>query len=209
MNYRQMCYTCNRPKSLCLCCDINPIETNTKFIILMHPKEFKQIKNNTGRLTHVSLKNSELLVGVDFTTHKRVNTILNDPKNYCVILFPSEDSICINDDKLKLNGRQLVVFIIDATWDSAKPILRLSKNLHYLPKISFTHTKTSAYKFKKQPFKEALSTIESTLCLLEILQKQELEDISNKNLEKFLNPFEKMVKFQMEYKSSKPRYREK
>ena len=207
MNYRQMCYKCNRPKSFCLCYDIKPIETNTKFVILMHPKEFKYIKNNTGRLTHISLKNSDLFVGVDFSNHNRVNMLLTDPKNYCVILFPSESSICINEEKLKLDDKQLVVFIIDATWDSAKPMLRLSNNLHKLPKISFTHTKTSTYKFKKQPFPEALSTMESTLCVLEILKKQGLEAICDKDLEKFLNPFEKMVKFQMEFVSSKPRYR--
>jgi DTW domain-containing protein YfiP len=173
----------------------------------MHPKEFKYIKNNTGRLTYISLKNSELFVGVDFSTHNRVNMLLNDSQNYCAILFPSSDSICINEEKLELNNRQLVVFIIDATWDSAKPMLRQSKNLHNLPKISFTHTKTSAYKFKRQPFAEALSTMESTLCVLEILQNQGLEAICDTDLEQFLNPFEKMVKFQMKYKSSKPRYR--
>jgi len=172
----------------------------------MHPKEFKYIKNNTGRLTHISLKNSDLFVGVDFSNDNRVNMLLTDPKNYCVILFPSESSICINEEKLKLDDKQLVVFIIDATWDSAKPMIRLSNNLHKLPKISF-HTKTSTYKFKKQPFPEALSTMESTLCVLEILKKQGLEAICDKDLEKFLNPFEKMVKFQMEFVSSKPRYR--
>ncbi len=173
----------------------------------MHPKEFKYIKNNTGRLTHISLKNSKLFVGVDFSNHNGVNTLLSDPKNYCTILFPAQDSICINEEKLELNDRQLVVFIIDATWDSAKPMLRQSTNLHSLPKVSFTHTKNSAYKFKRQPFAEALSTMESTLCLLEILQNQGLEAICDNDLEKFLNPFEKMVKFQMKFKNSKPRYR--
>ena len=207
MNYRQMCYNCNRPTSSCLCHDINAIETNTKFVILMHPKEFKQIKNNTGRLTHLSLSNSELFVGVDFTNHIKVNALINNPKNFCTVLFPKKDSICINDEKLNLQGRQLIVFIIDATWDSAKPILRKSLNLHPLPKISFTHTKTSAYKFKRQPFAEALSTMESTLCVLEILNHQKIESLSDKALETFIEPFEKMVRLQMKFISSQPRFK--
>jgi len=207
MNYRKMCYKCNRPQNLCLCSDIKPIETNTKFVILMHPKEFKHIKNNTGRLTHISLKNSDLFVGVDFSNHNRVNTLLNDPKSYCTILFPSQDSICINKEKIELDGRQLVIFIIDATWESAKPILSQSKNLHNLPKISFSHTKTSAYKFKQQPFAAALSTMESTLCVLEILNYHGEESISKECLENFLNPFEKMVEFQMKFVSTQPRFK--
>ncbi len=207
MNYREMCYDCNRPKNSCLCCDIKPIETNTKFVILMHPKEFKYIKNNTGRLTYLSLKNSELFVGIDFSQHSKINSLINDQNNYCTILYPGENSICLNEQKLNLEGKQLVIFIIDATWDSSKPMLRQSVNLHNLPRISFTHTKTSAYGFKRQPFAEALSTMESTLCVLEILQNQKIESICEKELEKFLNPFEKMVKVQMKFKSSEPRYK--
>ncbi len=203
MNYRQMCYDCNRPKNFCLCQYIKPLDTVTKFIILMHPKEFKKIKNNTGRLTHLSLKNSKLFVGVDFANHKQINNLINNPKNYCTILYPGKNSICINEKNLKLYGRQLVVFIIDATWDSSKPMLRLSTNLHKLPKISFVHTKTSAYNFKRQPFVEALSTIESTLAVLEALNTQGFEN--NLPLEYFLKPFEELIKFQNNF-TRNPRY---
>jgi DTW domain-containing protein YfiP len=172
----------------------------------MHPKEFKHIKNNTGRLTHLSLKNSELFVGVDFTCHKKLNSILNDKNNSCYVLFPSKKSISLNEQKLE-SKKRLVILIIDATWDSAKPILRLSKNMHKLPFISFAHTKTSGYKFKKQPFKEALSTMESTLTLLEILNEQKVESLLDKELKSFIEPFKKMVKFQMKYAAVKPRFR--
>ena len=63
---REKCYRCYRPKSSCMCSHIHEIETNTKFIILMHPKEFKKTKNGTGRLTHLSLPNSHLFIGIDF-----------------------------------------------------------------------------------------------------------------------------------------------
>ncbi len=194
-----MCYECNRPKSVCLCQFISKIDTKTKFVILMHPKEFRYIKNNTGRLTHLSLSNSELLVGVDFSDDRRVNALIDDPNNYCAILYPSNDSTSLNNQKLELKGKKLTLFLIDATWDSAKPILRLSKNLHQLPRISFTHTKTSAYGFKKQPFKEALSTMESVGMILEILDAQGVEDLTKSELDNFLKPFNEMVKLQKRY----------
>ncbi len=209
MNYRKMCYLCNRPANICLCTFIKPVATKTKFIILMHPKEFKSIKNNTGRLTHLSLKNSYLFVGIDFSNHNKINSIISNDKNYCVVLYPAKNSICLNEKKLYLDEKDLVIFIIDATWDSSKPMLRLSENINKLPKISFTHTKKSAYKFKRQPFVQALSTIESTSYILEILKEQKVESISKKAICEFLNPFEEMVKFQMNFINTKPRFRDK
>ena len=207
MNYRIMCYDCNRPKNCCLCSYVRAIDTKTKFIILMHPKEFKSIKNNTGRLTQMSLKNSTLFVGVDFSHHDKINALISNPKNYCIALYPAKNSIYLNEKRLNLDNKQLVIFIIDATWDSSKPMLRLSENINSLPKISFTHDKTSAYKFKRQPFASALSTIESTLSILEILKEQGVENISKKDLEDFLNPFEELVKFQVRFKNFKPRFK--
>ena len=46
--------------------------TRTKFVILMHPYEFKRIKANTGRLTHLCLADSELHVGESFDDHAAV-----------------------------------------------------------------------------------------------------------------------------------------
>ena len=194
-----MCYRCNRPEAFCLCKSVTPVATNTKFVLLIHPKEYKRIKNNTGRLTHLSLTNSVLFSGVDFSRHTGLNKILSDPGNFCVILYPSDDSLCLNDTVLPLHDKQLVIILIDATWASARPMLRLSRNLHTLPKITFSHAKTSAYSFKRQPFAAALSTIESTHAVLEILQKQKIENIPEKKLQHFLDPFYEMVKLQLKF----------
>ena len=46
---REMCYRCFRPKAACLCADIVPMPTRTRFVLLMSPKEFKEEKAATGR----------------------------------------------------------------------------------------------------------------------------------------------------------------
>src|SRR5204863_7017150 len=62
---RETCYRCFCPKALCWCASIQPMATRTKFVFLMHPKEYKQETAVTGRLTHLCLSNSELHVGVE------------------------------------------------------------------------------------------------------------------------------------------------
>jgi len=38
--------------------------TRTKLVFLMHPKEFKDQRTGTGRLTHLCLADSELHMGI-------------------------------------------------------------------------------------------------------------------------------------------------
>ncbi len=194
---RTTCYHCYRPTELCLCATIQPIQTETKFVILMHPKEFKKTKNGTGHLTHLSLPNSELFVDVDFTHHNRVNAILNDERNLCYVLYPGKESLPLNAQKIEIQGKQLVIFIIDGTWPCSVKMLRLSHNLQRLPKLSFTHTKISQFQIKEQPKDFCLSTIESTLTILELLNSHELETIDEENFKRFLDPFLAMVAYQI------------
>src|SRR5882724_11748685 len=85
---RETCYRCFWPKPLCWCGSIVPMTTRTKFVFLMHPKEYKREKAATGRLTHLCLANSELHVGVGFDEDETVQTLLRDPQNFSVLLYP-------------------------------------------------------------------------------------------------------------------------
>lgn len=195
---RAKCYTCYRPMSSCMCSRVKPIQTNTRFIILMHPKEFKKTKNGTGRLTHLSLPNSELYIDVDFSDHTAVNALINDESNCCYVLYPGKESVHLNTQKIDAHGKQLVIFIIDSTWPCSVKMLRLSRNLQRLPKLSFTHSKTSQFQIKEQPADFCLSTIESTLTILELLNAHGLETIETESFEHFLDPFLSMVDLQLE-----------
>jgi len=182
-----------------MCSYIQAVETKTKFIILMHPKEFKKVKNGTGHLTHLSLKNSELYVGVDFTNHKIINEIISTYQSY--LLYPSADAINISKQGLNLDTtshlkKERAIFIIDSTWSCSLKILRDSKNLHSLDHISFDSIKLSQFKIKEQPNDYCLSTIESTLSVLEGLNKWKIENLNDDELDGFLNPFHEMIAYQ-------------
>jgi DTW domain-containing protein YfiP len=172
------------------------IETDTKFVILMHPKEFKKVKNNTGHFTHQSLSNSELFIGIDFSEHKRINEIIASHQSY--ILFPSKEAHNLTQSAPKLSSKPLALFLIDSTWSCTKSIFYHSKNLQNLKHMSFTTTKASQYEIKEQPDAAYLSTIESTLVVLEALKRHGVEDIKEESLELFLTPFYKMIAYQKE-----------
>ncbi len=193
---REKCYKCYRPKSSCMCEHFEHIKTQTKFVVLMHPKEFKKVKNNTGHFTHQSLDNSELFIGIDFTHNKRINEIIATHESY--ILFPSQNAVNLTTTQPKSSEKPLAVFLIDSTWACTKKMFTQSQNLQKLKHMSFTTTKTSQYQIKIQPDENYLSTIESTLVVLELLQEWGIEKIQQEALDSFLNPFHAMITYQQE-----------
>ena len=136
-------------------------------------------------------------MGIDFSAHKEINAILNDPENNCFVLYPSETSINLNTENISKEHKNTVLFLIDSAWPCSRAMLKASPNLDALPKVSFTHTKNSAFVFKEQPQAYCLSTMESTLCVLELLNTHHIENIKIKSLKNFLSPFKKMVEYQL------------
>jgi len=195
---RQTCYRCYRPKSSCMCGHVYPIVTQTKFIVLMHPKEFRKTKNGTGHLTHLSLPNSELFVGIDFTHHARINEIIATHESY--VLYPSKQAINLSQMPLHVAHmkQKIAIFLIDSTWACSLKMMRMSQNLHPLRHISFDATKRSEFKIKEQPMEYCLSTMESTLTVLELLKQWNIEAISDENVKAFLTPFHAMVSYQLQ-----------
>jgi len=198
-NFRDLCLQCLRPQKACICKHVQKIETKTRFLILMHPMEQKKVKNGSGRMTYLSLPNSEIIVDVDFTQNQQLNKYIDDPAFHCHILYPGEEAINISQNTIPgAKSKNLVVILIDATWPCAKKMMKLSKNLHNLPRISFDNTKPSIFEIKHQPHEMCLSTMEATLKVLEEFTAREIEHLEAAAMTNFLNPFKAMIKYQIE-----------
>jgi DTW domain-containing protein len=196
---RITCYRCFWPKALCWCGTVTPMATRTKFVLLMHPKEFKKEKAATGRLTHLCLANSEIHCGIEFDGHEAVQALIADPKNFPVLLYPGREAVNLSNGSAAqlaaLSSQQLVVFILDATWALARKMLKLSPTLQRLPKIMFTPSAPSRYIIKQQPHAACLSTLEATHELLLALERAGLDGYPLP--EQLLQVFHRMQDFQM------------
>jgi DTW domain-containing protein len=175
---RENCYRCFWPKPLCWCASIQPMMTKTKFVFLMHPKEYKQEKAATGRLTHLCLPNSEVHVGVEFDENESVRALIEDRRNFPVLLYPGETARNLSEGALRPDefaGRQLVIFLLDGTWSCARKMLKLSPSLQGLPRVMFSTDRRSRYVIKQQPQEGCLSTLEATHELLLALERAGLD----------------------------------
>jgi DTW domain-containing protein YfiP len=163
---RQCCLVCRRPAAACYCALVKPFNSHPRFVILIQPREAKH-RLATGRMAHLCIANSSLIEGVDFSHHQQVEAIIHDPNVFSVLLYPERSSIdlsALSTDERKgvmPAGKEFVVFIPDGTWKTARKIVRLSRNLNTLPRVSFNPPTRSMYRIRRQPRPNFYCTLEA------------------------------------------------
>jgi DTW domain-containing protein YfiP len=207
-----LCLTCRRRLRTCVCEYLKPFKTSSRFLILMHPMEFKKEKVGTGRFSHLILKNSEIIVDIGFDNNKRFQEMLKDSEYQTYVLYPGDKAINLSEGEVKekLSPKRKQFVVIDGTWPCAKKMMRLTTSLHQLPRVSFTTERRSEFKVKHQPLPECLSTVESIHQVLSELNRAGIESTHGAE-DNLMDVFRKTVEQQVELASdtSRPGYRRK
>ena len=190
---RQVCSTCKRPPSVCYCSALVQVTNRIKVLIIQHPLEQKH-PFNTGRMAHVCLSNSDLIVA-EHLSDKKLDEILSVSS---VLLYPSlswlpkvEQLNSETEDVEKIE--QLIV--IDSNWNKSKKMLHINPRLQALPRFSLQGHEKSNYQIRKSSMSESLSTIESIAQALSQLEE-------NQTYNQLLKPFDQMITLQQANKST-------
>ncbi len=195
---REICRSCFQPGFSCFCAFVRPFAPNVEFVILTHPIEVKHRRIATGRMSHLILENSHWFMGHDYSEDEALNALLADPGRHCVILYPGARSVNLShlspEERFDLfpEGKLPTVIVIDGTWATARKMMRLSRNLHGLPRVGFTPTKPSDFRVRQQPSEECYSTIEAIHYTLELLGD------GGREHDHLLYVFDRMVNRQLE-----------
>lgn len=208
-----LCLKCRRRLLTCICQHLKPFKTYSRFIILMHPMEFKKEKVGTGRFSHLILENSQIFVDINFDENQGFLKSLHDPQYDSYVLYPGEEVINLSEpvsNPAFLNQKPKQFIVIDGTWPCAKKMMKLSTCLHDIPRVSFSSKRTSAFKVKHQPLPECLSTVESIHQVILELNRLGIERTEGAE-ENLIDVFSKTVDQQIELAQdeSRPGYRRK
>lgn len=180
--------------------------TRTRIVLLMHPMEWKNERCTTGRLACLNLEKSEIIQGIAFDDHPRVRALADDPANFACLVYPGPGAISLSrrgsasplgpggELGPRMAGRDLVVFLIDATWACSRTILRRSPGLMRLPRLMFEPREPSRWYIKRQPEAWCLSTLESVHELLLALEEAGLDAYPDKT--RLLDVFARMQAYQ-------------
>ena len=209
---RESCMRCRRAKEACLCPTAPPMETRSRIVLLMHPKEDRRERTGTGRLACLNLARAEIIPGIALDGHPRVRELIDDPANRAVLLYPSPGAINLSEPGEAAarfagepGGGNLVVFLVDATWACSKAVLRGSPGIAGLPRLQFRPREKSRWVIKRQPHDHCLSTIEAIHELLCALEAAGLDSYPDK--QRLLGVFAAMQDYQIARATAAPRPR--
>ncbi len=202
--FRDLCVACLQPEFSCYCQHIQSFDPKIKFAILIHPIEVRR-RIATGRMSHLSLKNSELIMGQNYTQNDEVNRLLASEEYDPVVLYPGRSSLNLTEApkleraKIFQPDKMPLVFVIDGTWATAKKMMRESQNLNVLPRICFTPPGPSQFRVRKQPGENCYSTIEAIHHSIELLGDAVGFDSASRRHDRLLYVFNRMVERQLQF----------
>lgn len=174
-----------------------------KFVILIHPLEVKR-RIATGRMSHLILQDSHLVQGEDYTDDKEVNAILEDPTLHPVILYPGRSSTDLSamapNERASLfpASKRLAVFVIDGTWNTARKMMHVSRNLHGIEQVRFSLPTPSRFRVRKQPAEGCFSTIEAIHQAIELIGPGRGFDLESRAHDNLMGVFDHLVEQQLE-----------
>lgn len=201
--FRDRCGACLQPDFSCYCQWLQPFDPKIQFVILIHPIEVRR-RIATGRMAHMSLMNSRLISGHNYTNNTELNRILDDPENHCMMLYPGRLSKNLTpmsaQERFDIipDNKRLTLLVIDGTWSTARKMVHLSQNIKSLPRICFSPDTPSNFRVRKQPRRECVSTIEAIHHTLDLIGPACGFQTQPRTHDSLLNVFDNMVNRQLE-----------
>jgi len=159
---RAVCAVCLRAQSACICRWIAPVAPQAALLVLLHPLEVGNAKNS-GRLLHLSVAGSELMVGEAFDADV-LDGLLHADGRTPVLLYPHtpDDRNLPPPSALPaLPASMLRLVVLDATWRKSRKMLYLNPALQLLPRLALTDVAPSNYRIRKAHAPHQLSSLEA------------------------------------------------
>lgn len=212
---RQFCWTCHRSLAACFCANVQPFISPIDIALIVHPYEARSTIG-TAWILRRSINNIAWIrsKGRDLDENQNFIELLNREHRIPLLLFPgahafnlSQDSTQSWQDLVPHTHRPLFI-IVDGTWTQAKAMVRKSRLLSTLPRVSFDTSTLSEYQFKKQPKPACLSSVEGVHRVIEVLSERGWAELpALKEHDQMLEIFRTMVKFQLQHMGAFPRTR--
>jgi DTW domain-containing protein YfiP len=181
----EICPTCLKPRSLCVCDEVEPIDNRVAVLVLQHPQEQDKTLG-TARLTVQSLKNAAFRIGLSWPSLSKALGRSAEPRRWAVVYlgavrpsdFPPGREIAVFDKKGKPVGDQDAalseiegVVLLDGTWSQAKTLWWRNPWVLKAKRIALKPRRPSLYgRLRREPRREGLSTLEAAALVLARLE---------------------------------------
>ncbi len=201
---RNFCWTCHRPSVACFCAEVRPFVSAADFAVVVHPYEARSTIG-TAWILRRSISNISWIrsKGFGLDDDPAFLSLLRQPDVVPLLLFPGPTAFNLSSDpddtwlSIVPKPRRPLFIVIDGTWFQACAILKRSRILGDLPRVSFDTTQLSEYGFKRQPHPDCLSSVEGVHRVIELLADRGWGSLpALREHDQMIRIFRSMVKFQ-------------
>jgi DTW domain-containing protein YfiP len=186
MSSEENCPQCEKPRNLCVCEGIEPIDNRIFVLILRHPQE-QDRKLGTARIAALQLRNCAVKTGLSWANiSKAAGRPVADPKKWGVLyLGTAKTSEGLDTQPLTVvnkkgepvpGGDTLLkdiegIILLDGNWAQAKALWWRNAWLLKCRRLVLQPGKPSLYgNLRKEPRRESVSTIEAAAYTLAALE---------------------------------------
>jgi len=219
------CERCQKPRPLCVCDDVERIDSRISLLILQHPQEQDRALG-TARLTAQHFANAVVRVGLSWPSlSKALGRPVADASRWAVLYLGSARVADLDTDadlvaitrkgEIAENQRAILegiegVILLDGTWSQAKALWWRNPWMLKCRRVILGPHHPSRYgRLRKEPRRDGLSTIEAAGMLLARLQKRpDIEAALAASFDRMLARFREVQKSSPEL-APKPRPRRK
>jgi DTW domain-containing protein len=187
---RDVCDSCGRLTSVCICTALVKVSSAIRVVILQHPSELKQ-PLATVPLLQRCLSPCEVWVGENFTGSALQAELLAELQTNPTsvrLLFP--DDVGSSVPARPLAGEVKILLVIDGTWRKARKILHINPWLLSLPRLALQPEQSSRYRIRQSKLSSSLATLEAVSFALHELT-------GDAQMLQLLRPFEAMIDLQI------------
>jgi DTW domain-containing protein len=201
----ETCARCEKPTALCVCGGIVPMDHRIAVLILQHPQE-QDVTLGTARLTTLHLKQATLKIGLSWPSLSKALGRPADPKRWAVLYLGSARAaelagsreIIVLDRKGEAAADQDAalaelegIVLLDGSWSQAKALWWRNPWMLKCRRIVLGPRRPSRYgKLRREPRRDALSTIEAAALLLSRLERRpEIERVMLASLDDLLERY--------------------
>ena len=182
------CPLCQKPKALCICESVTPIEVSISLLILQHPQEQDRALG-TARLAALHFENAVVKVGLSWPSlSKALGRPVTDPSRWAVLylgsakvaeLEPSREIVAIDrKGAVEADQRGILrdiegIVLLDGTWSQAKALWWRNPWMLKSQRVILGPSRPSRYgKLRREPRRDGLSTLEAAAMLLARLENR-------------------------------------
>jgi DTW domain-containing protein YfiP len=197
------CPHCGKPKPLCICDSVTPIENRISLLVLQHPQEQDRALG-TARLTARHFKDAVVRIGLSWPSlSKALGRPVVDPSRWAVLYLGSakvsdletdREVVAINrKGELEADQRGILgdiegIVLLDGTWSQAKALWWRNAWMLKCQRVILGPRHPSRYgQLRREPRRDGLSTIEAAAMLLAGLEKRpDIAETLNGSFERML-----------------------